>query len=46
MGYETPCTYLGRAGLRAAVGPDGDGALWMRAPSASERALTLKVLDR
>jgi len=45
-GDETPWNDLVRAGLRAAVGPDGDGALWMRAPSASERALTLKVLDR
>lgn len=45
-GDETPWNDLVRAELRAAVGRDGDGVLWMRAPSADERGLALKLVDR
>lgn len=45
-GDETPWNDLVRAGLRAAVARDREGALWMRAPSAEERSVAVRIVDR
>jgi len=45
-GDETPWNDLVRAELRSAVMRDRDGVLWMRTPTAEERATAVRILDR
>lgn len=45
-GDETPWNDLVRAELRSAVMRDRDGVLWMRTPSADERATAVRIVDR
>lgn len=45
-GDETPWADLANAELRGAVGRERDGVLWMRPPSAAERAMVLGVIER
>ncbi|MBI2394183.1 MAG: hypothetical protein HYV09_31725 [Deltaproteobacteria bacterium] len=45
-GDETPWADLANAELRGAVARDAEGVLWMRPPSAAERAMALGVIER
>lgn len=43
---RAPLGQLVRDSLKAAIARDGDGALWMRTPTAEERSVARRVVDR
>lgn len=43
---RAPLGTIVRDALKAAIARDGDGVLWMRSPTAEERSLARRVVDR